>query len=461
MKKILLIALAFCLLAAPAFGSYISNTFRPKTVTMSGDTITPDADTYNFFDIYLNRATTRINMPTGGIPGEPIRFQIRQDMTGGREVVWGDKDDNTGLTCTLTKGVDPAVTITVTAGTFDFSTLSSGAGRKSYLMMGGWAQNPMNISGVRISSFDEGAGTITFNHAFYDSTSDVTGDTGVSISVKNPFYFFNETDNTWQGQYPFGVTLYEYYDSNADGSGSMVKMGVYSNVARTRAKVRFEEQLTDDFVNGSDNGLLNWREANSNGNVGVSSADVDADHPGQLIMSLDSGISADCRASTNLGNDQFMLGDMRVDMEGIVKFNANAFGTADVTYYFGWSDANQFQAAADGIMIEVVADGAGNGRVWTVEEDSGVRTTYDTGIDLPEDGWVILHIGVDSNDGSICFAVNDIKVYSGNVSNVGIDQKLTCGFASYYDYTGTPLPNAKQWFIDAFSLKYRMDNDRI
>ena len=126
---------------------------------------------------------------------------------------------------------------------------------------------------------------------------------------------------------------------------------MYSNVAEVKAKVRFEEQLTDDFINGSDNGLLNWREANSNGSVGTASADVDVDHPGIIDITLDNGVAADCRASTNLGNDQFMLGNMKVDIEGITKFNGNAFGTADVIYYFGWSDANQFQAATDGGSI--------------------------------------------------------------------------------------------------------------
>ena len=170
--------------------SYIANTFQPKTISMSGDTITPDADTYNFFDIYLNRASTRINMPTGGVPGEPIRFQIRQDATGGRNVEWGNKDDNAGLTCNLTKGVDPAVTVAITAGSFEWDDLSVGSGRKSFLCFSGWAQNPMNLNGVKITSFDEGAGTITFNHPFYDSVANVTGDGGVTISVKSPILFY-------------------------------------------------------------------------------------------------------------------------------------------------------------------------------------------------------------------------------------------------------------------------------
>ena len=112
-------------------------------------------------------------------------------------------------------------------------------------------------------------------------------------------------------------------------------------------------------------------------------------------------------------------------------------------------------------VFEIVADGSGAGRVWCVLKSSGARTEYDTGIDLVEDEWYSFHMGIQPGTGNICFDVNDIEIYEGDISNVGIDEKLTCGFASYYDYTGTPLPNNKDWFIDAFSLKYRMDADRI
>ncbi len=435
--------------------------FEQTTITLSGDEVTPQAGSSNFFDIYLNRASTRVNMPSGGTPGAPIRFQVRQDFTGGREIQWGSLTTNSGLTCNLTKGVDPSVTITITAGSLSWSCLSVAAGRKSYLHLDGWAQNTMNLGDIKITAFDESAGTITFNHPFYDSVSNVTGDTGVSIDCGNPFYFFDEKGDSWIGQYPFGVTLFEYFDSSADGSGMMVKKGVYSNVAHVRTKVRFEETLTDDFVNGSDNGLLNWREGNSNGTTTVGSADVDEDHQGLLYQRLTASVAADGRTSTTLGTDQFRLGNMRVNIEGIIKPNANAFGTADVKYYFGWSDTTQFQSCSDGAYFEIVADGAGSGRIWCVLEDSGSRTTYDTGIDLAEDSWHCLAINIPSTNIGINFLVDDVMVYKGLLSNVGTDVKVTCGFGQYYDYTGTPLPNNKDWFIDSFSLKYRMNADRI
>ena len=459
MKKIFIALILLISLALS--GSYNPNTFSQNTVTLSGDTVTPDADTYNFFDIYLDRAVTRVNMPTGGKGGEPIRFQVRQDVTGGRTIVWGNADANTGLTCNLTKGVDPAVTITVTAGTMDFSTLSTASGRKSYLCFTGFAQNSMNLNDIRITSFDEGAGTITFNHPFYSSTTDVTGDTGAGIEVKSPFYFIDEKGDSWIGQHPFGVTLFEYFDSSADGSGVLMKKGVYTNAVHTKAKVRFEEQLTDDFVNGSDEGLLNWREANDNGTTVVASDDVDTDHQGMLRQRLTGSIEDDCRTSTSLGVDQFRLGNMRVGIEGIIKPNANAFETANVKYYFGWSESQRFYNTTDGAYFEIVADGSGAGRVWCILEDSDSRTEYDTGIDLSEDEYRSLHIGIPSTGVGIHFTVDDITVYEGLMSNVGTDVKMTCGFAQYYDYTDTALPNNKDWFIDSFHLKYRMNADRI
>jgi len=63
---------------------------------MTGDVIDLDCDGKNFFDIYLNRDVTRINLPTNVINGEIYRVQIRQDGTGGRAVQWGNKDTFTG-----------------------------------------------------------------------------------------------------------------------------------------------------------------------------------------------------------------------------------------------------------------------------------------------------------------------------------------------------------------------------
>jgi len=65
--------------------------------TVSGDIITPDGADGNFFDIYLNRPTTNINMPINIRSGETYRFQVRQDMVGGRVIKWGSKDSLIGV----------------------------------------------------------------------------------------------------------------------------------------------------------------------------------------------------------------------------------------------------------------------------------------------------------------------------------------------------------------------------
>ena len=154
---------------------------------------------------------------------------------------------------------------------------------------------------------------------------------------------------------------------------------------------------------------------------------------------------------------------MRVGISGIIKPNEDAFESVGMYYYFGWTDSNQWASTANGAYFEIVADGSteGQGRVYCVTEKAGIRTTYDTGIDFNEDEWHILFIGIPSNGGDLYFMIDDFRIYSAPRSTFSDTAQLTCGFGSYFDYTATPLPNHKEWFIDAFSIKYRMNNDRI
>jgi len=70
-----------------------NNIYKPNIEgSLSGDVIDLDCDGKNFFDIYLDRPVTRINMPTNVVNGETYRVQIRQDGTGGRFIKWGNKD---------------------------------------------------------------------------------------------------------------------------------------------------------------------------------------------------------------------------------------------------------------------------------------------------------------------------------------------------------------------------------
>ena len=436
--------------------------FAVTSEYLSWDTVSPDGDDGNFFDIYLDRATTRVNMPVNLREGEVCRFQIRQDMTWWRAIKRWTKIESTGLTCNLTKWTGTSVVLAITAGTFDRTSLQSTTGRRSFLNMTGFAQNATNIEGVKITSFDESGWTITFNHPFYDSISDVTGDTWCTIWYENAFYFIDEKWDSWVSQTPFGVTQFTFYSTTDWASGILKKEGVYSNSIHHKTKVRFEEELTDDFINGSDNGFLNRREANSNWSVGISSADVDSSHIGIIALWLNSA-TADSRASNTLGNDMFNISNIRAGINGICMFNENALETAGVKYYFWWTDNNKFQSALDWAYFEIVADGStdGYGRVLCVTEIGWTRTAYDTGIDLPEDERFTLHIGIPPNWWVIHFVVNDINVHEAARSTMWDTVKLTCGFASYYGYTGTVLPNVKTMFIDAFSLKYRLSWDRI
>ncbi len=438
--------------------------FEPLTTSLSGDVVTPDGSGDNFFDIYLNRAVTRVNMPVNIRSGQVYRFQVRQDHVGGRAVKWGTQVANTGLNCTLNIGMGSACLLYVNSGTFDWGSLQQSSGRQSFISIAGFAQNALNLGGIKISSFDQAAGIIYFNHPFVDSISNETSVAGCTISIDNRFYFTDEASDEWIGQFPFGVTQFTFYSTTDGGSGILQKLGVYSNSLHQKAKVRMAEQLTDDFVSGSDDGLLNWREANSAGNTtSTSSADVNEDHVGMLMQRLASGLTSDGRTSSTLGTDAYILSNMRVGIEGICKFNENSLETADVNYYFGWTDGTQWQSTSDGVYFKIVADGStdGLGRVYCINAIGGVDTIYDTGIDLPEEEWFQLHIGIPSNGGDIHYVINDVVVHETTRATAGLATKLTCGFGQYYDYTGTPLPNHKEWFIDTFSLKYRMNTDRI
>jgi len=435
--------------------------FEPSVDSLSGDTVTPDGSNGNFFDIYLDRPMTRITMPDNFRNGETYRFQIRQDGAGGRFLRWGDKDTFTGLNASINTGMGGATLIIyVHSGTFDWDVLRADAGRKSFINSSGFSNNVNNISGLKLVSFDESAGSITVTAPNWDIIDENTV-AGITLSVENAFYFIDEKGDDWIGQFPYGVTMFEVFTTTDGESALLTKKGVYSNSLYQNAKIRFEEQLTDDFINGSDDGFLNWREASSNGSTAVSSADIDENHIGTLRQQLVNGATADGRTSTTMGSDEFVVSNMRVGIEGIIKPNANAFSTADVNYYFGWIDNVQFQSSNNGAMFKIVADGVGNGRVHCITQDGGADTDYDTGIDLVEDEWHSLHVGFPPNGVGVMFIIDSYLVYIADRSTMDDTQKMTCGFGQYYDYAGTALPNNKEWFIDAFSLKYRMNNDRI
>ena len=428
---------------------------------MSGDVIVPDGDKNNFFDIYLNRPVTRIEMPINARNGEIYRFQIRQDGTGGRSIIWGTKVSNTGLTCTLNKGMGNTCLLYITAGTFDWTQLSKGSGRQSFITLNGFTQSALNLGGIKISDFDESAGYIQFDHPFIDSISDVTGDTGCTIDYENKFYFLDKDSDSWIGQQPYEVTQFTFFSTTGGASGLLTRKGIYSNSIVNRAKARSSYEIVDDFIAGNDDGQLQWAEANSEGAISTSSSDVDSNHFGIVYHRLNSGANS-ARTNMRLVADGFVLSESRSVIETVIKFDNNYFSETGNTVYIGWNDGNNTPTnAIDGYYFEVISNGDNTGRLWCITETGNTKDAYDTGIDLGEDDWQSFTIQMASGFGSVQFYVNDVLVQKklNTGGTLFTEAKITPFFGS--QYSGTGLVSTKSFYVDLFSLKYRMNADRI
>ncbi len=428
--------------------------------TLSGDTIDIDCSLYNFFDVYLDRNVTRINLPTGAVLGSDYKIQIRQDGTGGRAIEWGNYISNTGLTCNITKLTNPNIEIEITAGTFDWANLTAVTSNRSRLYISGFSQNSMNIGGVEVISFNETASTITISNPFFDSVVGATGETNITINYENNFYYFDEMSDNWIAQMPYNNSFFNF--STFDGTRFMTaKLGSFTGENKHKTKVRIAEELADDFISGSDNGLLEWYESSSNGAINISTTGVRDDHFGEIYIRLNNGATS-ARTYMSLGRDMFRLGNSRMAIEGIISFNAgsyHSFADIGVKYYFGWTDtASNWNSTTDGAYFEIVSDGT-KGRVYCVLEIANIRTVYDTGIDLLVSNYISLKVLVPSFGTTVVFLINDISVYTGDMTNVGITTNMTCGYGQYY--SGTALTNHRYWYTDAFSIKYRMNEDRI
>ncbi len=437
--------------------------FKVNSESLTGDTITPDgSNNKNFFDIYLDREITRVNMPINFRDGETYRFQVRQDGRGGRAISWGTKVTNTGLTCTINKGMGDSCLLYITAGTFDWSKLQKASGRQSFISLSGFTQGALNIGWIKISDFDESAGYIQFDHPFIDSVVDVVGETGCTVAYDNKFYFTAKEQDDWIGQQPYEVTQFTFYTTTDGASGILTKEGTLSNSLYTKAKARSYYEIVDDFIAGNDDGQLQWYEQNTNGQVNTSSSNVDGDHFGIVHHRINSGNTSG-RTNMRLVSDGFMLTDSRSVTEEVVKFDANYFSQAGMVMMAGWNDGSSQSpiTITDGYYFEVVSNGDNTGRVWCITEIGGVRDEYDTGIDLGEDEWCSLAIQMSPGFGHIQFYVNDIMVQKKiNTGGTLFTQaKVTPFFGS--QYSGAGLASNKSFYVDLFSLKYRMNEDRI
>jgi len=430
---------------------------------MTGDVIVPDgSNNKNFFDVYLNRAETRIAMPVNFRDGEVYRFQIRQDGTGGRELEWGTKVENTGLTCSLTKGSGSAVTITITAGIFDWTQLHQSSGRQSFIHLAGFNQNANNIKGIKLTSFDESAGTITFNHPFCSSITDESSSAGHTINYENKFYFTNGDVDDWIGTNPYAVTQYSFYTTTDGASGILTKEGVLSNSLYSKAKARNFYEIVDDFIAGNDDGQLQWSEQNTNGQINTSSSNVDGNHFGTIHHRINNGNTSG-RTNMRLISDGFQLNDSRSVVETVIKFDANYFSQSGMIAVIGWNDGSSQSPISinDGYYFEIVSNGDNTGRVCCITTTGGTKDEYDTGIDIGEDEWCSFTIQMSPNFTHIHFYVNDYEVLSKD--NTGgtlfTTAKVTPFFGSRY--SGDTLTANREFYVDLFSMKYRMNSDRI
>jgi len=126
---------------------------------ITGDVIDLDCANKNFFDIYLNRDITRINLPINAINGETYRVQIRQDGTGGRFVRWGNKDIFKYLEVSIYQS-GGEIELYIEDGTFNWSVLRADAGRKSFINLDGFNYENNNIAGLKVKSFDESSNLV-------------------------------------------------------------------------------------------------------------------------------------------------------------------------------------------------------------------------------------------------------------------------------------------------------------
>ncbi len=426
------------------------------SITLSGDEVVLDGSLYNFFDIYLDRPITRIGNISNKVDGRDYHVHVRQDAVGKRDIQWGDWSANTGLTCNIAEAAG-VVTLTITAGTFDWASLSSSHLGGSDLHMTGWSDNCNNICCVPVSAFDESAGTITLRHPFAANVTDRTGETAVSLEIHNNRYYKDEVADSWISTDPRSVTTFSVKTSDQpilqlSKDGTLQKDHVVS------AQARHWNERWDDFIGGNDDGLLQWIESNNNGTINVDSSAADDTHPGIIYLRINTGSTVG-RTQMRLGSSAFVLTNSKSVIETVQRFRENAFSQTGITYFMGWGDQNSDPGALDdGLYFEIRSNGDNTGQLWCVTNSEGTKTEYDSGIAISEMVWFSTKLRVATNYSQCGFFLNDHEVAT--ISTNMPTGHVHCFFGSDYP-TGAALTNNKEMEVDMFYMKYRLNSDRI
>ena len=431
--------------------------FAVNVDTPTGEHKILDGSKANFFDIYLDREHTVINNISNMRLGEKYIIQVRQDAGGKNHLHWGTRTENQNLEVTTYPVMGSYVDIVIT-GTFDWSSLSTIPQIKSKLKITGLTENPMNCSGLVVENFDESTNTITVYNPFKSSLTGEVGTTGVNIEVTTSNYFFPIEEDNWISTEPFGVTMFEVW-SFEPGFTSIKKVGIHTSETRYKSRARIIQSISDDFVGGDDNGILEWYESKLNGTVASRNTKVDENHFGIIGQKLDGGATS-ARCNMRLQPDGFVLTNSKSVLEFVQINEPNFFALVGTKSYLGWNDGNNNpNSISDGFYFEIVSNGDSTARVWCVAKKNSVKTEYDTGINLNEDTWNVFTIQIPSTFNYARFYINDVEVLElTDVTNFPT-AKLTPFFGCTHN--GDPLAKAIYNGTDMASLKYKINEDRI
>ncbi len=431
---------------------------KVNSTTLSGTSVTPDGTTANFFNVMLTQNHTVINNIANMREGERYVIQTLQDAGGKSHVHWGTNTPNTGLTVSTSRAMGETIIITVDAGTFDWSAFSSIPQISNKIKITGLNENPMNCGQVVVDSFDESTGHIYISSPFASSISGESGTTGVSITVTSSNYFFPEEEDNWISTSPFGVTMFECWTSGG-GMVSIRKIGIHTANPRYISKARLVQEVSDDFVGGDDNGILEWKESSINGAISSQSAEIDSNHQG-IIGSRISGGSASARTCMRLQLNGFNITNMRSIVEFVHKLDSDFFEQVGTIVSCGWSDGdNNITEIKDGFFFELISNGDNSARLSCIVMNGSARTTYDTGIDIDGGEWLSFAIQIDSGYTHAHFYVNDIEVLKQDDITNFTANKLTSYFG--IKHLGDALTGNKLMHTDMVSIKYKQNVDRI
>ena len=431
--------------------------FRVSSGTLSGESVTPNGENTNFFNIMLTQEHTVIQNIANMREGETYIIQTLQDASGKNHIHWGNQSVNTGLNVTTSRAMGNGIIVKVNSGTFDWDNFSSLPQVTNKIKIIGLTNNSLNCGGLVVDSFDESSGEIHITLPWADSMiAETTADVVIISTASN--YFFAEEEDNWINTAPFSVTMFKCYTSGG-GLVTIEKIGSHTSDQKYKSKARIVQEISDDFVGGDDNGILEWKETNTNGGVGSDSGKVDPSHMGILSQKLSTGKTS-VKNNMRLQSDGFVLTNMRSIVEYIHLYEADFFANTGAISADGWNNGGtDINVTTDGFFFRRVGNGDGTARVHCICEADGTETDHDTGIDIDEETWYSFAIQIDPSYSHAHFYINDIEVLKQTDTTNFPTAKLTPFFGTRYN--GTALTKNLFQHTDMASIKYRPNADRI